>query len=123
MVLTTHPLIDQFKAAGINIHQYTTTDNYLDLAICIRAKPGSKLQKMLIGQGGEIIISTTKRAVEGEANKAIKKILSDTLGVSGSNISLDKGHNSKHKRYLIRFIFTKHKQVEYYIKKVANLTK
>lgn len=80
-------------------------------------------KKKSIGQEGELVVSVSARPVEGAANKAISKFASKRLGISASSFSLDSGDKSKHKRFKVTYVFTDHKDVDYYLAKLKQLIK
>lgn len=89
------------------------------IKIVVRAKPGSKREKISIGDSGEIVMAFAVRPVEGAANKAIVKILAQNLGLSASSILLERGEKSKSKVFEVSYFFTEHKNITYYKKKLS----
>jgi len=109
-----HPLISHLKSLGIEICNIKSDDE-LSFTIKVWAKPGSKLEKILVGNEGELIAFIKEKPVDGKANKALLKALSRWFGPAPSLIELDKGGKSRFKKFNLRYIFTEAKGVDYYI--------
>lgn len=70
----------------------------LDLAVQPRAS-----RNTITGvQGGRLKIHLTAQPVEGEANKACIRYLSDVLKVARTDLELVQGHKSRRKTVLVR---------------------
>lgn len=110
-----HPLISHLENSGIEIFKPKVGKDELNFGIKVWAKPGSKLEKISIGQEGELIVHIKEKPVEGKANKALLKALSRWFGPAASQIELDKGGKSRFKRFNLRYVFTEAKGVDYYI--------
>lgn len=65
--------------------------NYL-----VKVKPGSKQNSVEIS-GNEIILRTTARAHDGEANESVIKLLSKHFKVAKGQIKIIRGEKSKEK--------------------------
>ena len=64
----------------------------------VKVKPGSKKGPLVeVADDGSLTIFTPERAVEGRANQAIIKILSDHLGISKTRIKIVRGLASRDK--------------------------
>lgn len=109
-----HPLISHLKSLGIEINNIKSDDG-LSFSIKVWAKPGTKLEKISIGNEGELIAYIKEKPVEGKANKALLKALSRWFGPAPSQIELDKGGKSRFKKFNLQYVFTEAKGVDYYI--------
>ena len=67
------------------------------MRIFIKAKSGSKNQKVTKLSDSNFEISVRERPISGKANEAILKSLSDYLKVPKSKIRLISGQTSRHK--------------------------
>ena len=67
----------------------------------VSAKPNSKAEGLAVEEE-ELSVAVTAEPKEGEANKAIIKLLSQEFGVPKSSICVDKGDTSKSK--VLRFV-------------------
>lgn len=75
----------------------------------VLVKPGSKVEGVFdaegeplgasarVETGGELIVRTHARAHDGEANKAVVKLLAKHFGVAKSCVRIISGAGSKHK--------------------------
>lgn len=114
-----NPLIEKFQKTGIRLYDVKTGLNQLSFSVDISAKPGSKKERIVIGESGEIMVYVNARPIDGAANMAISKLLAKKLGLSNSSINLDKGGKSRLKRFSLNYVFTDHKGVDYYLEKLA----
>lgn len=62
----------------------------------VKVKPGSKQNSIEIA-GSEVILRTTARAHDGEANEAVIKMLAKYFGVAKGRINILRGEKSKTK--------------------------
>lgn len=60
----------------------------------VKVKPGSKQNSVEVS-GDEIILRTTARAHDGEANEAVVKILSKYFKIAKGKIKIVRGEKSK----------------------------
>lgn len=97
---------------------YKDEKTTLVLKFGVFAKPGSKVEKIVVSEDGSLTIFTRKKPVEGEANNAICEALSDLFGISKSMVELEKGQKSRHKQVLVQINFTKDKDMSYYCEKL-----
>ncbi len=67
----------------------------------VRVKPGARQPKIELSTAGELIVKVTAPPVDGAANKAVVKALSDYLSIAKSRIVLTSGTKSKIKRFAI----------------------
>lgn len=68
------------------------------MKILVRIKPGSKKGPLVERvSDDELLVYVKERAVEGQANDALIKILSDFFDTPKTRISIEKGHKSRQK--------------------------
>ena len=89
----------------------------LNFTFIVLAKPGSKKERLFLDSEGRLVMAFTAKPVDGEANKALLKILGKLLGVTPSKIMLEKGTKSKIKQFRVSLAFTDHKGEDYYLRK------
>ncbi|HAZ14419.1 MAG: hypothetical protein A2X86_19505 [Bdellovibrionales bacterium GWA2_49_15] len=70
------------------------------LELEIRARPGAKREEILF-KDGILYLATRARAIEGEANSALTKILAKVLEIAPTHCSLVRGEKSKYKIFYI----------------------
>ena len=70
------------------------------LEIEIRARPGAKREEILLREG-VLYLATHARAIEGEANSSLTKILAKVLGIAPTHCALIRGEKSKNKVFRI----------------------
>ena len=69
----------------------------------------------------EFSFNVCVRPVDGEANRAIFKILSKNLGMPQGHFDLEKGSKSKIKRFRVKIVFTDRKGLDYHLEKWKSL--
>jgi uncharacterized protein YggU (UPF0235/DUF167 family) len=72
--------------------------------VVVRVKPGSRkgpLVEVEVGDDGALTIYVPERAVEGQANQAVVKVLAKHLGVPRSRLELVSGATSRVKRFRV----------------------
>jgi len=70
--------------------------------VTVRVKPGSTKGPLLErGADGDLTIYVRERAVDGQANAAVIRLLAEHLGVSRSQVALTSGLTSRLKRFRI----------------------
>ncbi|MBI5193006.1 MAG: DUF167 domain-containing protein [Nitrospirae bacterium] len=67
------------------------------MKISVKVKTGSKKDSVNQMEGASYLVSVKAQPVEGKANEAIIKILSDYFNVPKSNINILRGEHSKNK--------------------------
>ncbi|MBI5039357.1 MAG: DUF167 domain-containing protein [Nitrospirae bacterium] len=67
------------------------------MKISVKVKPGSKKESVERVDDTNFIAHVKARPVEGKANEALVRLLSDYFGVPGSRIQIIKGAASKYK--------------------------
>lgn len=67
------------------------------MKISIKVKPNSKESSVEIAANNEYILRVKEKAVDGRANAAAIKLLSEYLGIPKSRISIIKGHTARNK--------------------------
>ncbi len=107
-------LNDYIASLGIHSAIYQKTEDGGILSFYVWAKPGSKVEKCLCNEQGQIILYFKEKPVEGKANKAIAKSLGKILGVGARHVEIDQGEKSRHKKILVYFAFTNDKDLSYY---------
>ncbi len=90
------------------------------LSVEVRAKPGSKREGLSVGPDGELVVAVRARAVEGEANAAIRELLARALGLSKGKVEMGRGERSKHKLFLLNYQFSDAKGPDHYLQKLHN---
>lgn len=70
------------------------------MQLSARIKPGSK-QPGIAFEASVLVLRVRERAVEGAANEACIRALSDALGVAPSRITLVRGARSREKRFAV----------------------
>ncbi|WP_127718154.1 DUF167 domain-containing protein [Halobacteriovorax sp. HLS] len=108
---------------GLNYFDLTHNEDGIHFSIEVWAKPGSKLEKVQIGQRGELVSFIKERAVEGAANKGLLKSIAKVFGTNSSNIVLLSGGKSKFKRFSVALTFTDRKRISYYLEKLNGALK
>ena len=72
-----------------------------NMLIQVKAKTNTKQNKIQKNKDGTFIVWTAEKAVDGKANQAITKILSEYFGIAPSLINLIKGLRSANKQFEI----------------------
>ncbi|OUR98504.1 hypothetical protein A9Q84_03580 [Halobacteriovorax marinus] len=103
---------------GIKIFSIKEEPDSLVFGLDLWAKPGAKVEKLLLGPSGEIILYIKEKPIAGAANKGFTKKLAKKFGVPASNVEMIGGGKSKFKRFAIRLTFTNHKDINYYLEKM-----
>lgn len=67
------------------------------MKIFVKAKPGTKENKVKKTDEKHFVVSVTKSPVSGRANHAIEKLLALYFNVSKSRVRILSGHTSKDK--------------------------
>lgn len=67
------------------------------LCLSIRGKPGANQTQITDVQTDSVGVRISAPPVDGEANKELIKYMSKLLGLSKSDVALDKGSRSRHK--------------------------
>ncbi len=114
-MVDSHPIVSLLQNSGIEVSKVSHGEDELSFSLNIWAKPGSKIEKISVGNEGELIVYIKEKPVEGKANKALSRALSRYFGPSPSQIELDKGGKSRFKKFNLRYVFTDNKGVDYYI--------
>ena len=116
--------IQEFNRMGLEVFRITEDKGgSLSFSFNVMAKPGSKKERLFLDSEGCLVVSLTARPVDGEANRALLKILGKLLGISSSKIMLEKGTKSKIKQFRVSFAFTDRKGEDYYLKKWNKILK
>lgn len=91
------------------------------IEISLLVKPGSKVEKIYVGNEGEVIVAISKRPVQGLANQAVVEYLGKNLGIAPSFINIKSGAKSKIKILQITYNFSENKSEAFYISKLDSL--
>lgn len=70
--------------------------------LSIKAQPRSSKETLAGVENGELKIRLKASPVDGAANEALLRFLAKTLGVAISNLSVERGHASRHKLVLVQ---------------------
>jgi len=87
----------------------------------IKAKAGSKKEKVALNDQDVIVVAVNSPALEGKANQSICHLLGKSLGLSSSKLEIISGDKSKDKRLLIKYQVTAGKSCQYFCQKLENL--
>ncbi|MEO0092225.1 MAG: DUF167 domain-containing protein [candidate division WOR-3 bacterium] len=74
------------------------------MRIFIKVKCNAKENRIISVNDNKLIVYVTEPPIEGKANRALIKLLSEHFKIPQSNIILEKGLKSKHKIVLIKNI-------------------
>lgn len=98
-------VLASYTNSGAKIHIVEETANGIIFDIQVKAKPGSKVEKMDIGSEGEFIFSIRAKPVDGEANAALVNAVAELFKTSKTNVELIQGMKSRFKkmRVLLKF--------------------
>ncbi|NQU74470.1 MAG: DUF167 domain-containing protein [Candidatus Omnitrophica bacterium] len=72
------------------------------MKISVKLKPSAKQERIEKLEENNFLVWVKEKPVEGKANEALIKILSEHFGVSRSRVSLLKGKTSRQKIFEIR---------------------
>jgi len=67
----------------------------------VRVKPGGKKNEVIGVHDGALKLSVTAPPIEGKANRAVTKFVSQLLGVAPSRVDIISGESSRTKRVRI----------------------
>lgn len=114
-------ILDFLESKGLDLGRIKFEKNSLEFCLKIWAKPGSKKEKLEISPQGELIVATRSKALEGQANKGIGELIAHAFGLAARQVELISGSKAKHKSFKVIYLFTDHKDVSYYRKRVAEV--
>jgi uncharacterized protein YggU (UPF0235/DUF167 family) len=103
------------------LYNFHEVNDSVSFEVDVWAKPGSKVEKSLIGKNGEFKLYIKERPVAGAANKGLMKRISSLFGIAASEIELTGGGKSKFKRFKINLTFTDRKEVNYYLDRINKI--
>jgi uncharacterized protein YggU (UPF0235/DUF167 family) len=63
-----------------------------------KAKPGSRINQLLVGPDGTVTVRLNAPAQEGKANAALQAYLAATFGIAKNRVTLLAGHTSPFKK-------------------------
>ncbi|MDR4509358.1 MAG: DUF167 domain-containing protein [Candidatus Brocadiaceae bacterium] len=72
--------------------------------VFLKVQPGAKKNCIIGEYGGRLKVAVTAAPEKGKANKAIIKLLAETLHVHESSVSIISGESSRDKRLMIRSV-------------------
>ena len=64
----------------------------------IKAKPGSKVNQVMIAGDGSVIVKIKAPPQDGKANEELTRFLAKTLGLAKSNVRILSGFTSAYKK-------------------------
>jgi uncharacterized protein YggU (UPF0235/DUF167 family) len=64
----------------------------------VKAKPGSRINQLLVGPDGAMVVRLNAPAQEGKANAALQAYLATVFGIAKSRVTLLAGHTSTFKK-------------------------
>ena len=67
------------------------------LQIRCKVIPGARTNALSGVHAGELVVRLTAAPERGKANAALVKLLARELGVSGSSVTVVRGHTARHK--------------------------
>jgi len=70
----------------------------MDSRIRVRVKPGSRkgpLVEQLTGQDADLLVYVRERAVDGQANAAVERVVADHLDIAPSRVRIVRGHQAR----------------------------
>jgi uncharacterized protein (TIGR00251 family) len=70
--------------------------------LSIKAQPRSYKETLVGVENGELKLRVKAPPVDGAANEAVLRFLANALGVAITNLSVERGHASRHKVVYIR---------------------
>lgn len=89
------------------------------LYILVRVQPNASKDELVVGDSKESLkIRLTKAPVDGEANRALIKVLSKFLKIKKSSIKITSGKKSRNKR--LKIIGVEPREIEAALKKIVD---
>lgn len=64
----------------------------------VQVKPGSRKGPLVEQDAEGLTVFVRERAVDGAANDAVTRVLADHFGVAPRDVTILRGHASRHKR-------------------------
>ncbi len=113
------PVLESLKATKLQFKIVQETKNAFVIEFEVKAKPAARVEKISVGESGELVIQTRAKPVDGEANQTIIEIVSDLIGVPKSHVEIIRGDKSKNKRIKLLVELTANKDVDYFKKKLT----
>lgn len=114
-------LQNKWQSFGLQLHHCQIEKDYFSFEIEVQAKPGSKKERIEVGNQGQLVIAVNSRPIDGEANDAILVFLGKSLGLAPSSLELVRGGKSKLKRIRIHYQTLPHKNEQHFIERVSFL--
>lgn len=72
-----------------------------DIVLRVRAKPGSRADRIACVRGDTLVVEVRAAPERGRANEAALRVLADALGVRASLIALKTGHTVPRKMFIL----------------------
>ncbi len=107
-------------ALKIDIKESSTSAFIIEFDVF--AKPNSKVEKTFVSDQGVLVIQTSSKPVDGEANAAIEAIVAKVFGVGKSNVEILRGDKSRNKRIKLLVEITAKKDKNYYLEKLTSIS-
>lgn len=97
-MLDTSGIVLAFKKKGVNLKNIVVEKDFVTVSLSIKARPGSKVEKVVVSPDGEIVLSFRAKAIDGKANEEIVNVLAKLFGLAKGHCLLSKGEKSRTKR-------------------------
>lgn len=81
--------------------------NVIGVTLSVKVKPGASRNSIEKAPDGTLLVRLQARPVEGAANQALVKLLSNALGIRQRDITILSGHRARTKRIWIDTISAK----------------
>jgi uncharacterized protein YggU (UPF0235/DUF167 family) len=72
-----------------------------DVVLRVRAKPGSRADRVAGVRGDSLVVEVRAAPERGRANEAVTRVLADALGIKASGIALKTGAASPRKTFIL----------------------
>lgn len=116
-------LLTILQSKGLKIYNIESSKNAFIFECDVYAKPGSKKELIEVDTNGNLVVKTSAKPVDGEANLAIVSMVGKLLGIAKSNIDIIRGDKSKSKRIKILVEITANKNEQFYVEKFTSISK
>jgi uncharacterized protein (TIGR00251 family) len=70
--------------------------------LSLRIHPRAKHSQIVGVKDGALVVRTTAPPADGQANKAVLKLLAEHLNIAPSRLVLLRGHTHRNKQFLLR---------------------
>jgi len=82
-------------------HDFHLRQHGEGILLPVRAQPKSRRREIRLHEDGTLKVCVTEPPEKGKANKAIRSLLAEALGVAPSRVQLLSGETSTQKRFVI----------------------